>query len=175
MATKVSVEEPSRGGAIGAFIFWAIAGTLSLITIALRQLPGWEWIARVLVFLIAAGIVFASLKRASDRRRRGIPDNPPGIFDPWTIVHTTAGFFMGVWGVPLPLVAIFTVGWEIFEYLVPGFGDNELVANRAMDVIVAWVGWAIAAGAIALITNTPMPLLLPASQSLVRDAGLHLF
>src|SRR5262249_48734010 len=145
------------------------------ITIALRQLPTWEWVSRGAIFLIAAGIVFGSLKRASDRRHRGIPDNRPGIFDPWTIVHTTAGFFMGVWGVPFPLVAIFTIGWEIFEYLVPGFGDTELIANRAMDVAVAWVGWGIAAGVIGLLSNTPAPLLLPSAQSILRDAGLHLF
>jgi hypothetical protein len=37
------------------------------------------------------------------------------------------------------------------------------------------VGWIIVAGLVALITQTPMPWVLPSQQSLVRNAGLKLF
>jgi len=170
-----ATENPSKSGVIGAFIFWGIAGVLSLLTIAVTRLAGWEWDLRAVMVILGAGVVFVSLRRESDRRRRGIHlERTPSVFDPWTIVHTTAGLVMGVWGVPFPLVALFTIGWELYEYLVPGFGDTEIIANRAMDVIVAWVGWIIAAAIVAAISQTPIPW-LPSSQSIVRDAGLHLF
>ncbi|MBI1258152.1 MAG: hypothetical protein GC204_11835 [Chloroflexi bacterium] len=168
-------ETPSKAGVIGAFVFWGVAGVLSLLTIAVTQLAGWEWGLRLLMVIVGASVVYVSLRRASDRRHRGLDDDrTPTIFDPWTIVHTTAGLVMGAWGIPFPLVALFTVGWEVYEYLVPGFGDTELAANRATDVIVAWVGWLIVAAIVAAVSHTPIPW-LPPQQSIVRDAGLHLY
>ena len=171
-----AVEEPSKRGIVGAFVFWGVAGLLALVTIPISGLPGWLWVFRGVMLIVGAGVVYGSLKRASDRRRRGLDkDRVPGIFDAWTIVHTTAGLVMGAWGVPFPLVALLTIGWEFYEYVVPGFGDTEIVANRATDVVVAWVGWIIVAGIVALITQTALPWLLPSAQSLLRGAGLNLF
>lgn len=168
-------EEPSKRGIVGAFVFWGVAGLLTLLTIAIAQQPGWLWIFRGVMVLVGAAVVVVSLRRASDRRHRGIPDPPPGVFDPWTIVHATAGLVMGALGVPFPLVALFTIGWEFYENAVPGFGDTEIIANRAMDVAVAWVGWIIVGGIVGLITQMPLPWLIPSMQSLVRGAGLKLF
>jgi lysylphosphatidylglycerol synthetase-like protein (DUF2156 family) len=171
----LATDTPSKAGVIGAFIFWGIAGVLSLLTIAVTQLAGWEWGLRIVMAIIGASIVTVSLRRESERRRReGQSERTPSILDPWTIVHTTAGVVMGAWGIPFPLVALFTIGWEFYEYFVPGFGDTELMANRVSDVLVAWVGWVIVAGIVALLSHTPMPW-LPLNLSVVRDAGLHLF
>jgi hypothetical protein len=177
MANKVKMlEEPSKAGVIGAFIFWGIAGVLSLLTIAVSQQPGWEWLFRVLMVIAGAVIVFVSLRRESDLKHRGLTaQRIPRIVDSWTLVHTCAGLVMGALGIPFPLVALFTVGWEIYEYVVPGFGDTELMANRMVDIGVAWVGWLVVAGIVALLTKTPIPWLLPSTQSVVRDAALHLF
>jgi hypothetical protein len=68
-----------------------------------------------------------------------------------------AGVVMGAWTVPAPFVVIFTIAWEFFEYFVPGFGDQEIFANRVVDVLVAWAGWFVVAGIIAAATQTPMP------------------
>ncbi|MEO8392545.1 MAG: hypothetical protein ABI700_06100 [Chloroflexota bacterium] len=170
----VATETPSRQGVIGAFVFWGVAGILSLLTIAITQLAGWDWGLRILMVIVGASVVYVSLQRERDRRHHGIRNPPPSIFDPWTIVHMTAGLVMGAWGVPFPLVALFTIGWELYEHLVPGFGDTEIIANRIMDVAVAWVGWIVVAGIVALLSHTPIPW-LPPVQSLARDAGFHLF
>ena len=107
-----------------------------------------------------------------ERTHRSTDDT---AFDLWTIAHTTAGLVMGIWGMPLPLVVVFTIAWEFFEKYVPGFGDKEIFANRVVDIAVALVGWIVVAGLVALITQTLMPWLLPSQQSLVRDEGLKLF
>jgi hypothetical protein len=99
-------------------------------------------------------------------------------FDLWTIAHTMAGLVMGAWGVPFPLVVIFTVAWEFFEKYVPGFGDKEVFSNRVIDILVAWLGWAAVAWLVSAMTDTPniaIPWLVPAAQSLLRDAWLELF
>ena len=177
MTNKIKVmDEPSKAGSVGAFIFWGIAGLLSLVTIALSQQPGWEWVFRIGMAVAGAVIVFGSLGRESDLKRRGLTaQRIPKVVDSWTLVHTCAGLVMGAWGIPFPLVALFTVGWEIYEYVVPGFGDTELMTNRVVDIAVAWAGWAIVAGIVSLLTKTPIPWLLPSTQSVVRDAALHLF
>lgn len=53
---------------------------------------------------------------------------------------------MGLWHVPFPIVAGATALWEVFEISVPGYGDHEINLNRAVDIGVAWTGWATAAG-----------------------------
>ena len=177
MTNKAKVmDEPSKGGVIGACIFWGVAGVLSLLTISVFHLAGWEWLFRGVMVVAGAGIVYFSLRHESSLKRRGLTAaRIPKIIDSWTFVHTTAGLVMGALGIPFPLVALFTAGWELYEYLVPGFGDTELMANRIVDIAVAWVGWIIVAGIVAALSQTAIPWLLPSTQSVVRDAVFHLF
>jgi hypothetical protein len=159
-----------------AVVFWAVAIVLSFLTTALIQVPGWVWALRIIVIVLGVALTIGLIAREDYRKNRGLPlDRDSSAFDLWTIAHTTAGLVMGAWGIPFPLVVIFTIAWEIFEFLVPGFGDTEIFSNRIVDIAVAWVGWIVAAGIVALATQTEMPWLLPSTQSLVRDAGLHLF
>lgn len=80
------------------------------------------------------------------------------LADPWwTTIHTLTGVVMGLWQVPFPLVALATVTWEVFETTAPGFGDHEVNGNRATDIGVAWLGWAVAAGISSYVTEAPFP------------------
>ncbi len=78
--------------------------------------------------------------------------------DYWTIGHTMTGIVFGVWGTPLVLVLILTIGWEIVEKA--GFSPDEVASNLVMDVIVAIAGWAVAALIIAATTTLEFPPLL---------------
>jgi hypothetical protein len=68
-------------------------------------------------------------------------DNTP--VDRWTFIHGTAGFVFGVWLIPFAFVVVLTALWELFEILVPGFGESEKWWNRLVDVGVALLGWLI--------------------------------
>ena len=73
---------------------------------------------------------------------------------------------MELFSIPFLLVAILTVAREIFEILAPGFGEDEVPLNRLTDILVAWAGWLVFAGLIALATHTGLPF-LPAKDSLI--------
>ncbi len=172
----MAAASPSIGAYIGLVAFWLVAIFLSFVTAPLEDQPGLVWVIRVLFLIAGAGEVLAIRSHEKLLEGRGAAlDRDNKAFDWWTIAHTTAGLIMGAWGVPFPMVIVFTIGWEIFEKYVPGFGDTEIFSNRVVDIAVAWVGWIIVAGMIALTSQTDMPWLLPSIQSLVRDAGLHLF
>src|SRR5262249_12458615 len=124
-----------------AVVFWGIAILLSLLTIALGQIPGWVWALRIFVILIGIGLKICLIARENSRKSHGLPlDRDSSAFDLWTVAHTMAGLVMGASGTPFPLVVIFTIAWEIFEFLVPGFGDTEIFSNRVVDIGVGWVG-----------------------------------
>jgi hypothetical protein len=166
--------EPTTTGKIEALIFWLIAGLLGSVTATVVEVPNWLWTMRLI--LIAAGVLLAIglIAREKYRTSRGLPlDRDSGIVDPWTIAHWTAGLVMGAWGIPFPLVALFTIAWEFFEYLVPGFGDQEIFSNRLMDIGIAWVGWLMTTAPVAAATHTAMPWILPSAKSIVGNA-LHL-
>lgn len=167
---------PSAGAIVGAIVFWVVAIFLAFVTAPLQDVPGLVWVFRILLIIGGVILTVALIVRERSRTARGLPvDRDNTAFDLWTIAHTTVGLVMGAWGVPFPLVVVFTIAWEIFEWQVPGFGDTEIFSNRVVDIAVAWVGWIIVAGLIALITQIEMPWLLPSVLSLVRDAGLKLF
>ena len=110
--------------------------------------------------------MFGLIAREKSREHRGLPLNRDAQpFDLWTIAHTTLGLVMGAWGVLGLFVVIFTIGWEIFEWKVPGFGETESPLNRVVDVGVAVGGWLIVAGLIALLTHTSIPWLLPSKDA----------
>ena len=82
-----------------------------------------------------------------------------GAVDRWTISHTGAGLVFGVWLLPLLLVVPLVVAWEMFEWAVPGFGENESILNRVVDVSVAVLGWLLVIGIAHLLWHVPFPLL----------------
>ena len=159
---------PSTGGIIGAIAFWVVAIVLSFITAATENQPSGVWALRVVLMVAGVGYVIFLIIREAAQRRAGNSDSDNSPFDLWTIAHTTAGLVMGAWGVPFPLVVVFTIAWEFFEKYVPGFGDGEIFSNRIVDIAVAWVGWIVVAGIVALSTQTDMPWLLPLTTSIIR-------
>lgn len=180
MANQAAVaDRPATSGIVGAVIFWAIAILLSLVTAPVQDIPGWVWAVRVVLILAGIGYVVWLILREISRRKSGLgASRDDTAFDLWTIAHTTAGLVMGAWGIPFPLVVIFTVAWEFFEKYVPGFGDKEVFSNRVVDILVAIFGWLAVAWLVSAGTSDPniaIPWLAPADQSLVRDAWLHLF
>jgi cytochrome b561 len=91
------------------------------------------------------------------------PGMPPKwdrlLVDPyWTPIHFLTGITLGVWLVPLVVVAIATMAWEVLEISVPGFGDEEITGNRLIDILVAWIGWLIAALIIGHLAGVSLPL-----------------
>ena len=82
-------------------------------------------------------------------------------FDLWTISHGGAGLVFGVWYMPFLVVLGLTVLWEVFEAIFRGFGDKEDFKNRAVDVGIALVLWAVVVVPAKFITDTPFPFLLP--------------
>lgn len=79
-------------------------------------------------------------------------------FDRWTIVHTLAGVVFGIWVVPLFYVLVVVIVWECFEFSVAGFGDQEVILNRVVDVGVAVGGWLIVALTLTAVKHAPFPL-----------------
>jgi hypothetical protein len=73
----------------------------------------------------------------------GVPgspiDKPP--VDRWTLSHCGSGLVFGGWYLPIWVLFALTIGWEIFEINVRGFGENEEMINRIVDVSVAVVCW----------------------------------
>ncbi|MBI1258153.1 MAG: hypothetical protein GC204_11840 [Chloroflexi bacterium] len=159
---------PSTGGIVGAVIFWVVAIALSFFTSAVEDQPTGVWVLRGALMLAGVAYTIFLIIREAGQRRAGHSDSDSSAFDLWTIAHTTAGLVMGAWGVPFPLVVIFTIAWEFFEKYVPGFGESEIFSNRIVDIAVAWVGWIVVAGLVALTTQTDMPWLLPLTTSLIR-------
>jgi hypothetical protein len=159
---------PSTNGIIGAIAFWVVAIILSFITAEVEDQPSGVWVLRVALMLFGVIYTIFLIFRERAQRRAGNSDSDSSDFDLWTIAHTTAGLVLGAWGVPFPLVVVFTIAWEFFEKYVPGFGDGEVFSNRVVDIAVAWVGWILVAGVVALSTSTDMPWLLPLTTSLVR-------
>jgi len=169
-------EGPTAAGIAGAVAFWVAAIGVALLTTSLTNQPGWVWALRVITMVAGVGVAIFLIVREKARAGDGLPpDRDSTAFDLWTIAHTTAGLVMGAWALPGPLVLLYTIGWEVFEFNVPGFGDKEIMLNRVVDVAVACVGWLVVAGLVAIATGQQMPWLLPTQDSLLRGAGLKLF
>jgi hypothetical protein len=157
VASSVQAESdaPSTGGIIAAIVFWVVAIVLVLVSVPLTNIPTWVWVLRIALVVIGVALAIGLILRERYRKNQGLTeDRDTTPVDLWTIAHTTAGLVMGAWSVAGLLVAIFTIGWEIFEYTVPGFGDKETFANRVVDVAVAWIGWILVAGIVAAATGT---------------------
>jgi hypothetical protein len=90
-------------------------------------------------------------------------------FDRWSWIHAAAGALFGLWLVPFALVAVITIAWEFFEKYVPGFGEKETLANRAVDIVGAWIGWFLLALLISYVEGKGLPIILPAETSWIRS------
>jgi hypothetical protein len=64
---------------------------------------------------------------------------------PWSVVHHLAGWVFFYMGTPFLVVAVLTIGWEIFEMFANGSGEDEINSNRLADIGLAWLGWPLAA------------------------------
>ena len=82
------------------------------------------------VFIVLA-LVFGIIDKVT--KDDGTRDATP--FDKWTIVHTLAGVVFGAWYVPIIYVLILVFFWECFEFSVTGFGETEVILNRAVDMV----------------------------------------
>lgn len=119
--------------------------------------PLWLIITGTAVFALATSIV---VYVDWVRQQQHVPsDRNP--FDLWTIPHTLAGVFFGVFFLPLWVVLIITIVWEVFEATTTGFGDGESFGNHVVDVLVALVGWVAVVAVVSAVTADRFPLLLP--------------
>lgn len=118
--------------AAGGFI---LIGLLLILSTYGKAVPvGYRWgaVAVWALLTLAVGLIDSKLHPTKDSR----------AVDIWTIAHGFAGVVFGLWFVPFWLIAALTVLWEVFEYLVPGFGEKEIMINRAIDVGIALALWA---------------------------------
>lgn len=128
------------------------------------------WILRVLGTL--AWLLFACWLGYRDivtKKGDGPTDIDHVPFDRWSWIHASAGAIFGIWFLPFIVVVVLTIGWEFFEKYVPGFGEKETLANRAVDVIGAWIGWLLLAGLVVLLEGEGLPILLPSPDSWIRS------
>ena len=89
-----------------------------------------------------------------------VPAGDRKLMDPWwSTIHTTTGVVLGLWLIPFVVVAILTILWEVVEISVPGFGDEEINGNRMFDILLAWTGWLVAGGIIALAAGVALPVI----------------
>jgi hypothetical protein len=92
------------------------------------------------------------------------PPGQPGQWDKqladpwWTTIHTLSGVVLGFWLSPLLITIALTVGWELLEIVVPGFGDEEINGNRLIDNLVAWAGWLLVVLLSAVLGGLPIPI-----------------
>ena len=130
-------------------VCWALG--LILMTRGLVVAPWLRWgVTGVwLVAIIILGII--DFPNANDTSRDVTP------LDRWTIIHAGAGVVFGLWFVQLLYVLNVVIFWECFEFAVASFGEQEVILNRVVDVVVAILGWLVVVGAMA-ITRAPFSL-----------------
>jgi hypothetical protein len=145
-----------------AAVYLAIALTLTYNTAHHHAEPRWfspvkygvtfGWVLLVVGRLILEGTVS---KPAPGKA----PPWDRQIVDPWwTTIHTLTGVVLGLWLVPLLAVVAVTIGWEVLEIAVPGYGDEEINGNRLTDIGVAWAGWLIGLSISAAATGWLVPI-----------------
>lgn len=128
----------TQGSVVAPWLRWGVTGVWLVATIIL-------------------GII--DFKKTNDPSRDATP------LDRWTIIHTGAGVVFGLWSVPLLYVLIAVIFWECFEFAVAGFGDQEVILNRVVDVVVALLGWLVVVLVAMVITRAPFPLATPHKSS----------
>jgi hypothetical protein len=122
-----------------------VVGAIIVIVTSRPVLPDWlRWVVTIAWILVTLGLglydfILGGGTRAAETFRAAAIDVKP--FDRWTVSHTGAGLVFGVWFLPLVWVLVLVIAWEAFEMFVPGFGESEILANRAVDIGVALAGW----------------------------------
>jgi hypothetical protein len=148
-----------------SWLSWVVAGvfilaagfTCYLLAPSADDLPEWANIVR-LVGLGVLGLLIAVRLLLEATVSKTLPGEVPAgdrkFMDPWwSTIHTTTGVVLGLWLIPFLAVAILTILWEVLEISVPGFGDEEINGNRMFDILLAWTGWLVAGGIIALAAD----------------------
>jgi uncharacterized membrane protein len=128
------------------------------------------WAIRIIGTI--AWLIFAGYLGYRDivKKKGGGPEDIDHVpFDRWSWIHISAGAVFGVWSVPFVVVVVITIGWEFFEKYVPGFGEKEILANRAVDVVGAWAGWLALAALVALIEGKGLPFFAPAADAWIMN------
>lgn len=115
----------------GFALFWFTHGLV--IEPWLRWSATAVWVALTLALGLLDFVAHAKLP--------GSLDTVP--VDRWTISHGLAGLIFGIWYLPLWVMLLLVILWEVFEMKVVGFGEKEDMANRAVDVLIAVVGWLV--------------------------------
>jgi hypothetical protein len=140
--------------AMAAFI--VIAAVIVVRTHA-PVVPGWiRWTVTILWFVVTVGLGIYDFVLGAGAEGAPIDIRP---IDRWTVSHTAAGLVFGVWFVPLIWTTLIVVAWEFFEVFVPGFGENEILANHAIDVGVAIVGWFVVVLIAKAVTGAAIPII----------------
>ena len=82
------------------------------------------------------------------------PTERLGILDRWTIPHTLTGPQFAIWLVPLSVMLVIVLAWEVFEIVIPG--QEAGWAHRLVDVVVAVVGWLVVSHLLTLTSDLPI-------------------
>ncbi len=155
--------------AVLGVVIWLVAGTLSGLTAPIEDQPTLVWVIRIASMVLGVTWVVWLSWHERSLKQRGLPlNNDTMAVDLWTVAHTMIGVVLGSWGVPFPLVVVFTIGWEFYERYGGGIGSDESITNRFVDIAVAWIGWIVFAGITTTIALVEMPWLLPVTQSIIR-------
>jgi len=118
------------------------------------------WLAWLISGLwVAAALIMGLIDFVLSKGSQGSTDTT--AIDRWTAIHFGAGIVFGIWYVPILWVVILAFFWECFEFSVAGFGDQEIIQNRLMDIAAAVVGWLIVVILIVAIAKTPFPAVSP--------------
>lgn len=142
------------------FLGLALAGGFALFwfTHGLVLKPWVRWGLSILWVALTLGL--GVLDFVAHAKLPGSLDTVP--VDRWTISHGLAGLVFGIWYLPVWVMLVLVILWEVFEMKVVGFGEKEDMRNRAVDVLVAVFGWLlvvlVAMGTEAL--DAKFPLLL---------------
>lgn len=125
---------------------------LSVIPLHGTQISSeWRW-----GITIGFGVVTLTIAILNDWAHV-LPGIDRGAFDYYTLAHFCGGLAFGAWCMPLWWVVAVVVGWEFYEKYVPGWGENEKLSNRIVDISVALIGWLLVAG---FGTGWKLPLFL---------------
>ncbi|GAA1995983.1 hypothetical protein [Microbacterium pumilum] len=146
----------------GVYVVAAVVVCLFIVQAA-DDLPDWVLMVRLVgTGLLVLVIVVRLLMEATVSKPLPgeVPAGDRKLMDPWwSTIHTTTGVVLGLWLIPFVVVAILTILWEVVEISVPGFGDEEINGNRMFDILLAWTGWLVAGGIIALAAGVALPVI----------------
>lgn len=156
---------PSRSALswVAGAVFLAGAGSLAWATARIPQPDdpwqrplAWAGLGALVLLVVVRLVLEGTVSRTPPGH---VPAGDRKLLDPWwSTIHTLAGVTLGLWLVPLLVVVLITLLWEALEISVPGFGDEEINGNRMFDLLLAWLGWGLAAALVSALAGTGLPL-----------------